>query len=136
LNIGILKILENENLLQYCNEKNGTTIESIKELFLFLYRRTGSYYKVADELGISRGAMSNIIKKLNLQTKPYHMRNTRLTSGDIWLIKKLLENNIKQTVIAKMFLLSDGSISLLKNGKTWKQWELLKENFSRRHNNN
>jgi len=121
LNIGILNILENENVLQYYNEKNGTTIDSIKELVLFIYRRTGSYYRVAEKLGISRTAINTLIKKFNLQTKSYSMRNTRLACGDIWLIRKLLENNTQQMVIAKMFLLSNGSVSLLKNGKTWKQ---------------
>lgn len=45
--------------------------------------------------------------------------NARLKRGEVWLIKKLLLGGVSQSVIAKMFRVSDTHITRIKQGVTW-----------------
>lgn len=45
----------------------------------------------------------------------------KLKTGEVWLIKKLLANGVKSSLIRKMFLTTKYSISDIKRGKTWKE---------------
>ena len=46
--------------------------------------------------------------------------NAKLKSGEVWLIKRLLKNtHRKQSVICKMFMVDNSTISDIKTGRTW-----------------
>lgn len=56
--------------------------------------------------GAVRGERSNLAK---------------LSSNDVWLIKRLLAHGVFQWVIAKMFLVDRATISYIHSGKTWRE---------------
>jgi len=62
--------------------------------------------------------------KLKLPMKGEQNRMAKLKDGEVWLIKKLLSNNISGTKIAKMFKIHYTTVYDIKHEKIWKHINL------------